>query len=152
MTSPGPSNFQPDALSSTWLQRLLRSSGVVESSSSSEDEANVALAEAGHDAAQARVRLLEARAREPFESRVHTSIVSSASETYRPAIPHEPVFPVVVTPPCSPWRRSRPLQGMMPRLVRFQGSRLRQFSRSRSACSETKRAARCSDGDGGDAC
>ena len=86
---------------------------MVESSSSSEDEANVALAEAGHDAAQARVRLLEARVRECFASRAYKSNASSALEMSRPAIPHEPVFPVVGIPPRSPWRRGRPLQVMM---------------------------------------
>ena len=46
--------------------------------------------------------------------RTSRSNASSASETSRPTTPREPVLPVAVTPPLSPWRRGRPLQGMMP--------------------------------------
>ena len=89
---------------------------MIESSTSSEDEANAELAEARHEAAQARVRLLEARVRERLASRTSRSNASSASETSRPPTPHEPVLPVAApaTPPRSTWRRGRLLQGMMP--------------------------------------
>ena len=90
------------------------SPGMVGSSSSSEDEAYGEVAEARHEAAQARVRLLEAQVRERLASRASRSNAASASETSQPTIPHEPVFPVAVTPPRSPWRCGRPLQGMMP--------------------------------------
>ena len=104
------------------------SPGLVESSSSSEDEADAELAEARHEAAQARVRLLEARVRERLASRTSRSNASSASEASRPPTPHEPVLPVAaaVTPPRSTWRRGRPLQGMMPPpFVLFHTSRSR---------------------------
>ena len=90
------------------------SPGLVESSSSSEDEADAELAEARHEAAQARVRLLEARVRARLASRTSRSNASSASDVSRPPTPHEPVLPVAapVTPPRATWRRGRPLQGM----------------------------------------
>ena len=100
---------------------------LVESSSSFEDEANAELADARHEAAQARVHLLEARVRERLASRTFRSNAFSASEASRPPTPHEPVLPVAapVTPPRSAWRRGRPLQGMMPSQVRLQRSRSR---------------------------
>jgi hypothetical protein len=90
---------------------------VVESSSSSDDEADAELANARHEAAQARVRLLEARVRERLARRSSRSN-SSGSGPSRPSTPHEPVLPVTVgepvTPPRSTWRRGRPLLGLMP--------------------------------------
>ena len=90
------------------------SPGLVESSSSSEDETDAELDEARHEAAQAQVRLLEARVRARLASRTSRFNASSASDVSRPPTPHEPVLPVAapVTPPRATWRRGRPLQGI----------------------------------------
>ena len=85
---------------------------IVVSSSSEDEAANSELAEARHLAAQARVRLLEARVRERLAARAERRASGSSSDASRPPTPVLPVAAAAspaVTPPRTPWRRRAPL-------------------------------------------